>query len=169
MRFQLSAQKLSKTWCKLHPWRPTGSLSGREKKREESFQVQAREPLGTDSHRTISKNSSWCWLLIEHKKFFVLLCPIGKQFLLSSIREFVHDGYCLDHGLSGSCTREMHTVRKLSVWHKISFCTVVKTILSGRRIRESSRHVFPGGAGSGRHITIDVDSSIQVSSSCQTL
>ena len=49
------------------------------------------------------------------QKCFVLLCPIGEQFLLSSFREFVHDGYCLDHGLSGSCTKEMHAVRKLSV------------------------------------------------------
>ena len=47
------------------------------------------------------------------------MCPIGEQFLLSSFREFVHDGYCLDHGLSGSCTKEMHAVRKLSVWYKI--------------------------------------------------
>ena len=29
------------------------------------------------------------------KKCSVLLCPIGEQFLLSSFREFVHDGYCL--------------------------------------------------------------------------
>ena len=34
---------------------------------------------------------------------------------------------------------------------------VVKKILSSRRIRESSWHVFPGGAGRGRHITIDAD------------
>ena len=47
-------------------------------------------------------------------------------------------------------------------------CRVVKKILSSSRIRESRRHVFPGGAGSGRHITIDINSSIQVSSSCQT-
>ena len=58
--------------------------------------------LGTDSQQTISKNSSECWLLIGHKKFFVSLCPIGEQFLLSSFREFVHHGYCLDHDLSGS-------------------------------------------------------------------
>ena len=91
----------------------------REKRRDESFQVRGKEPLGTDYHRTISKNSSRCRLLIGHKKCFVLLCPIGEQFLLSSFREFVHDGYCLDHGLSGSCTKEMHAVRKLSVWYKI--------------------------------------------------
>ena len=77
------------------PRTPRGSQSGREKRRNESFQVRAKEPLGTDSHRTISKNSSGCRLLIGHKKCFVLFCPIGEQFLLSSFREFVHNGYCL--------------------------------------------------------------------------
>ena len=80
---------------KNHPRRPVGSQSGREKRRDECFQVRAKEPLRTDSHRAISKNSSRCRLLIGHKKCFVLLCPIGEQFLLSSFREFVHDGYCL--------------------------------------------------------------------------
>ena len=78
-----------------HPRRPRGSQSGREKRRDESFQVRAEEPLGTDSHRTISKNSGGCRLLIGHKKCFVFLCPFGEQFLLSSFREFIHDGYCL--------------------------------------------------------------------------
>ena len=62
-----------------HPRRPRGSQSGREKRRDESFQVSAEEPLGTDSHRTISKNSSWYRLLIGHKKCFVLLCPIANS------------------------------------------------------------------------------------------
>ena len=79
----------------IHPQRPRGSQSGGEKRRDESFQVRAKEPGRTDSHRTISKNSSSCRLLIGHKKCSVLLCPIGEQFLLSSFREFVHDGYCL--------------------------------------------------------------------------
>ena len=70
-----------------HPQRPRGSQSGREKRWNESFQVQAKEPLGTDSHRTtgISKNSSRCQLLIGHKKCFVLLCPISEQFALKKI------------------------------------------------------------------------------------
>ena len=102
-----------------HPRRPAGSQSGQEKRRDESFQVRAKEPLGTDSHRTISKNSSRCRLLIGHTKCFVLLCPISGQFLLSSFCEFVQDGYCLDDGLSGSCTREMHAFIKFSVWYKI--------------------------------------------------
>ena len=67
-----------------HPRRSNGSPSGREKRRDESFQVRAKEPLGTDSHRTISKNSSGCRLLIGHKKCVVLLCPIGEQFLFVS-------------------------------------------------------------------------------------
>ena len=99
---------------------PGACQSGREKRRDESFQARAEEPLGTDSHRTTSKWSSECWLLIGHKKCFVLLCPIGEQHLPSSFCEFVHDGYWLDHGLSGSCTEEMHAVRKLSVWYKLS-------------------------------------------------
>ena len=36
----------------LHPRRPRGSQSGREKRWDESFQVRAKEPLGTDSHQT---------------------------------------------------------------------------------------------------------------------
>ena len=51
-------------------------------------------------------HSSKYWLLIGHKKCFVLLCPIGEQHLLSSFCEFVHD-YWLDHSLSGSCTKEI--------------------------------------------------------------
>ena len=78
-----------------HLRRPRGSQSGREKRRDESFKVRAKEPLDTDCHRTISKYLSGCRLLIGHKKSFVLLCPIGEQFLLSSFREFVYDGYCL--------------------------------------------------------------------------
>ena len=41
-----------------------GSQLGWETRRDESFQARAEEPLGTDSHQTISKQSSECWLLI---------------------------------------------------------------------------------------------------------
>ena len=51
----------------LYPWRPRGSQSGRDKRLNESFQAEAEEPLGTDSHWTISKRSSEFWLLIGHK------------------------------------------------------------------------------------------------------
>ena len=50
-----------------------------------------------------------------------IIVPNRRTHLLSSFPVFVHDGYCLDHGLSGSCTKEMHAVRKLSVWYKIPF------------------------------------------------
>ena len=63
----------------------TVSRAGRKARRDESFQARTETPPGTDSHRTISKRSSDWWLLIRHKKFFVLLCPIGEQFLLSSL------------------------------------------------------------------------------------
>ena len=55
--------------CKriLHPRRPRGGQSGREKRRDKRFQEQAKKPLGTDSHRTISKRSRECWFLIGHK------------------------------------------------------------------------------------------------------
>ena len=112
-----NTQKLGKV--PKHPRRRRVSQSGWEKRQDKSFQLQAKEPLGTDSQRTISKNSSRWWLLIGHKKCFVLLCPIGKQSLLSSFRKFVHDSYCRDRSLSGSCTKEIHVVRKLSVGYKI--------------------------------------------------
>ena len=98
--------------------RTQGQSVGSGEKAGWKFSSTGERAPSIDSHRAISKNSSGCRLLIGHKKCFVLLCPIGEQFLLSSFREFVHDGYCLHHGLSGSCT-EMHAVRKLSVSNKI--------------------------------------------------
>ena len=98
-----SEQNVGSRWLKsltvsylAHLRRPRGSQSDREKRRDESLQVQAKEPLGTDSHRTISKNSSRCRLLIGHKKCFLLLCPIEEKNLLSSFREFVHDATAID-------------------------------------------------------------------------
>ena len=55
------------------PRKPRGGQSGQEKWRDESFQARVKELLGTDSHRTFFKRSSECWLLIGHKKCFVLL------------------------------------------------------------------------------------------------
>ena len=39
----------------IHPRRPSGSQSGGEKRWDESFQIRAKEPLGTDSHWAMSK------------------------------------------------------------------------------------------------------------------
>ena len=58
-----------------HPWRPRCSQSGREKRGDEGFQVRAKEPLGTDSHRAISKISSGCRLLIGRKKMLCIIVP----------------------------------------------------------------------------------------------
>ena len=65
-----------------------------------------------DSHRTISKRSRECWFLIGHKKCFVLLCPIGEQFLQSSFLEFVHDGYYPATVAPSSETQELSRVGK---------------------------------------------------------
>ena len=51
-------------------------------------------PTLTELFPKIHADAGSC--MIGHKKCFVLLCPIGEQFLLSSFREFVHDGYCFD-------------------------------------------------------------------------
>ena len=80
-------------WAKCHPRRPRGSQSGREKRRDESFQARVEEPLLTDSHQTSSKRSTECCLLIGHKKCFILLCPIVEQHLLSSFRSIADDDY----------------------------------------------------------------------------
>ena len=69
---------------KNHPRRPVGSQSGREKRRDECFQVRVKEPLRTDSPRTISKNSSRCRLLIGHKNALYYCAQSVKRFLLSS-------------------------------------------------------------------------------------
>ena len=94
-----------------HPRRPRGSQLSREKRRDESFQAQVEEPLGTDSHRTISKRSSECWLLIGHKKCFVLLCPIGEQFLVSSYTIGI-----MSPQLPGSFTKLVRT-RETSIFY----------------------------------------------------
>ena len=65
---------------KFHPRTPRGSQSAREKRRDESFQVWAKEPLGTDSQRTISKNSSGCRLLIGHKNALYYCAQSANSF-----------------------------------------------------------------------------------------
>ena len=65
---------------KNHPRRPVGSQSGREKRRDECFQVRAKEPLRTDSHRTNSKHSSRCRLLIGHKNALYYCAQSANSF-----------------------------------------------------------------------------------------
>ena len=99
-----------------HPRRPRGSQSGREKRRDRKFSSTGKRApgyrLSQNDFKKFKQMPPPDW---AQKMLIVLLCPIGEQFLQSSFREFVHDGYCLDHGLSGSCANEMHAVSKLSV------------------------------------------------------
>ena len=53
------------------------------------------------------------------QKLLCIIVPNRRTVSPEFFSWVVHDGYCLDHGLSGSCTKEMHAVRKLSVWYKI--------------------------------------------------
>ena len=54
------------------------------------------------------------------QKMLVLLCPIDEHISwVLFVCSYSTASYCLAHGLSCSRTKEMHTVRKLSVWYKI--------------------------------------------------
>ena len=75
--------------------------------------------MGTDFHRTISKNSSGCRLLIGHKKCFVLLCPIGEHiswvlFVFSYTTAIVSITACLSH-VPKKCTQSGN----FQFWYKI--------------------------------------------------
>ena len=113
-------EMLSKLVKRLATCKPSSETQGQSvgsgEKAGRKFSLRAKEPLGTDSHRTISKNSSGCRLLIKGTKNALYYCAqSGEHMSMSSFRVFVHDGYCLDHDLSSSGTKEMHAVRKLSV------------------------------------------------------
>ena len=41
------------------------------------------------------------------QKMLCIIVPNRQTHLPSSFRVFIHDGYCLDHSLSCSCTKEM--------------------------------------------------------------
>ena len=73
-----------------HPRRPRGSQSSWVKRRDESFQAWGgRAPgyrLSPEYFQTVKR-------MLVSDKAKKLLCPIGEQFLQSSFREFVHDGY----------------------------------------------------------------------------
>ena len=62
-----------------HPRRPRGSQSGREKRREESFQERAKEPLGTDSHK-FKRMPAPDW---AQKKKLCIFVPNRRTHLLS--------------------------------------------------------------------------------------
>ena len=49
------------------------------------------------------------------QKMLCMIVPNQRTVSREFFSRVVHDGYCLDHGLSGSCTKEMHAVRKFSL------------------------------------------------------
>ena len=97
-----------------HPRRPWGSQSSREKGGTKFSSKGGRAPgyrLSLDHLQKFQWMPAPDWA----QKMLCIIVPNRRTHLMSSFRVFVHDGYCLDHGLSGSCTKEMHAVRKLSV------------------------------------------------------
>ena len=56
-----------------------GQSVGSGEKARRKFQAQAEEPLGTDSHHTISKRSSECWLLIGHTKMLCIIVQVPNR------------------------------------------------------------------------------------------
>ena len=81
-----------------------GQSVGSGERARRKFSSTGKKAPGYHSHRIISKTLSGCRLLIGHKKCFVLLCPIGEQFLLSTLGNF-----CFNSGqlFSGPCMRRL--------------------------------------------------------------
>ena len=98
-----------------HPRRPQGESVGTgEKAGRKVSSMGGRAPgyrLSPDHFQKFKRMPAPDWA----QKMLCMIVPNRKTHLLSSFLVFVHEGYCLDHGLFGSCTREMHAVRKLSV------------------------------------------------------
>ena len=108
-----------------HPRRPRGSQSGWEKRRDESFQVRAKEPLGTNSHWIISKNSSGCRLLIGHKKSLCIIVPNRRTVspeLFSYTRAIVSIMACWAHAPK-KCTPSGN---KIPIWFQNIVCPKTK-------------------------------------------
>ena len=62
-----------------------------------------------------------------------ILCPIGAQFLVSSFREFVHDGYMSQTSRDRDNTKEMHAVSSANFQFDMKSPSDFK-ILSARKL-----------------------------------
>ena len=78
-----------KTFISGNPWRPRGSQSGRQRRRDKVFKHGRESPKVTTLIRPFPKGraKAGSWLGTKNA-FYVLLCPIGKQHLLS-LKTFV--------------------------------------------------------------------------------
>ena len=99
----------------VHPRRPRGSQSGREKRQDENFQVRAKEPPVPTLTELFPKiQADVCfWLGTKNALYYCAQSANSFSWVLfvSSYTTAI---------FSGSCTKEMHAVSKLSVWYKIS-------------------------------------------------
>ena len=67
------------------------SVGSGEKAGRKFSSMSEGDRLSSNYFQTFKRTPAPDWV----QKCSLLLCPIGEQFLLSSFREFVHDGYCL--------------------------------------------------------------------------
>ena len=103
---------------KTHPRRPRGSQSGQEKRQDESFHYRRKGPRVPTLTEPFPKIQADAGSRLGTKNALYYFAQSANTSQMSSFHVFVHDGYCFDHGLSSLCTKEMHAVRKLSVWYK---------------------------------------------------
>ena len=83
------------------PRRPRGSQSGREKRRDESFQVRAKEPLGTDSELFPKiQADAGSWLGAKNALYYCAQSANSFSWVLfvsSYTTAIVSSTACLDH------------------------------------------------------------------------
>ena len=96
-----------------------GAVSRSGEKAGRKFSLQAKGPRVPTLTKPFPKIQADAGSRLGTKNALYYFAQSANTSQMSSFRVFIHDGYCFDHGLSSLCTKEMHAVRKLSVWYKI--------------------------------------------------
>ena len=95
-----------------------GAVSRSGEKAGRKFSLQAKGPRVPTLTKPFPKIQADAGSRLGTKNALYYFSQSANTSQMSSFRVFIHDGYCFDHGLSSLCTKEMHAVRKLSVWYK---------------------------------------------------
>ena len=95
-----------------------GAVSRSGEKAGRKFSLQAKGPRVPTLTKPFPKIQADAGSRLGTKNALYYFAQSANTSQMSSFRVFIHDGYCFDHGLSSLCTKEMHAVRKLSVWYK---------------------------------------------------
>ena len=95
-----------------------GAVSRSGENAGRKFSLQAKGPRVPTLTEPFPKIQADAGSRLGTKNALYYFAQSANTSQMSSFRVFIHDGYCFDHGLSSLCTKEMHAVRKLSVWYK---------------------------------------------------